>query len=61
VPEKQMKNIYETAYKMRKQQDLINPALESAKKAATPGEVKKSMIHEDDVEKAFQKSSTPAA
>ena len=56
-----MKNIYETAYKMRKQQDLINPALESAKKAATPGEVKKPMIHEDDVEKAFQKSSTPAA
>ena len=56
-----MSNEYEAAYKVRKQEDRIGPALEAAKKASTPGEVKKPFLHDDAVEKAIQKTSTPIA
>jgi hypothetical protein len=61
MSEVQMSNEYAEAYKARKQEDRIGPALEAAKKASTPTEVKKPTIREDDIEKAFQKSSIPAA
>ena len=56
-----MSNEYAEAYKARQQEDRITPALASAKKASEPGDVKKPFLHDDVVEKAIQKTSTPIA
>lgn len=56
-----MSNDYAEAYKARQQEDRITPALASAQKASEPGDVKKPFLHDDAVEKAFQKTSTPIA
>jgi len=56
-----MRNEYAIAFDERKHEDKITPALEAAKKAATPGEGKKPFIRDEDIEKSFQKSSVPAA